>query len=240
VDPTGGPPCRAMISSTSLDLPEHRQKLIEVCNRLGVVPLAMEHLGADGRTPAQVSLEMVDRADLYLLVLGWRYGFVPEGSTISITEMEYERALAQYRRGELSSILVFVSDAEHLFRTSDIDRDDSRVDRLRSRVALEHVIVQFRSVGDLGEKAIQSLSESLTEFRHSSTGGPPEIFRLPARPEPFTAHPYALLQTSRVIGRSEERALIDSWFRRFRGLSISSTVVARSISPTGARIGMSG
>ena len=36
----------AMISSTSLDLPEHRQQAIAACLRQGIFPHAMEHLPA--------------------------------------------------------------------------------------------------------------------------------------------------------------------------------------------------
>ena len=52
--------------------------------------------------------------------------------------------------------------------------------------------------------------------QETSTGGPhalQHLLRLPTKPEPFTAHPYSLLQTSRVVGRSDERALLDGWFR---------------------------
>jgi hypothetical protein len=44
---------------------------------------------ADG---VKASLNKVDQADIYIGVFGFRYGFVPKGSEISITEMEYNRA----------------------------------------------------------------------------------------------------------------------------------------------------
>jgi hypothetical protein len=164
-----------MISSTSLDLPEHREKLIEVCNRLGVRPLAMEHLSADGRMATQVSLEMVDNADIYILVLAWRYGFVPEGSPISITEMEYERALERFRSGNLSDILIFLMHPVHPLVIHDVDEDRSRVSTFRARVEQAHVRAQFRSVDELGGLAIDSLSRSLGNYRRrqeTSAGGP--------------------------------------------------------------------
>ena len=36
---------------------------------------------------------MVDEADVYVGVFAYRYGYVPEGHDISITEMEYNRAV---------------------------------------------------------------------------------------------------------------------------------------------------
>src|SRR5262245_39882224 len=81
-----------MISSTALDLPEHRREAMDACLRLGMLPIMMEHLGANASDSVEVSFELVARADLYVLVVGQRYGFVPPGYTTSITELEFERA----------------------------------------------------------------------------------------------------------------------------------------------------
>ena len=83
----------AMISSTSLDLPEHRQQAMDACLRQGIFPKAMEHLPARDADAIRVSLEMVDEADIYIGIYAWRYGHVPEGHDISITEMEFNRAV---------------------------------------------------------------------------------------------------------------------------------------------------
>jgi hypothetical protein len=50
-----------MISSTSLDLPEHRKQVIEACQRMDFFPEAIEHLPARDADAIRVSLEMVDR-----------------------------------------------------------------------------------------------------------------------------------------------------------------------------------
>ena len=83
----------AMISGTSVDLPEHRQEAIDACLREGVFPVAMEHLPAKDADATRVSLEMVNKADIYIDIYAWRYGHIPEGHDISITEMEFDRAV---------------------------------------------------------------------------------------------------------------------------------------------------
>ena len=98
----------AMISSTSVNLPEHRQEAINACWRQGIFPLAMEHLPARDADAIRVSLEMVDEADIYIGIYAWRYGHVPEGHDISITEMEFNRAV---ERG--IPILVFTMHDDH-------------------------------------------------------------------------------------------------------------------------------
>eukprot|EP01031_Cornospumella_fuschlensis_P020710 gene20710-25387_t len=47
-----------MISSTAVDLPEHREQAVDACLREGVFPIGMEQLPARDASGIQVSLEM--------------------------------------------------------------------------------------------------------------------------------------------------------------------------------------
>src|SRR5229473_488183 len=66
-----------MISSTARDLPEHRKEVMDACLRQGMFPIMMEHLPASDDEAIPPSLKMVDEADIYLLILAHRYGYVP-------------------------------------------------------------------------------------------------------------------------------------------------------------------
>src|SRR4051794_2283113 len=89
----------AMISSTALDLPEHREEVMKACQRQSMFPKMQENLPASGASATagaeavKVSLAMVDEAEVYIGVFAHRYGYVPAGHEISITEMEYDRAV---------------------------------------------------------------------------------------------------------------------------------------------------
>jgi hypothetical protein len=82
-----------MISSTARDLPEHHKEVMDACVRQGMFPYMMEHLPALDADAIQVSVELVDKADIYIGVFAHRYGYAPEEHDISITEMEYNRAV---------------------------------------------------------------------------------------------------------------------------------------------------
>ena len=86
---------KAMLSSTARDLPLHRKQVEEACHRMGVfAEKMMENLTAVDATAVEVSLRLVDEADVYLGIFA--YGFVPDDDNpdgISITEMEYNRAV---------------------------------------------------------------------------------------------------------------------------------------------------
>jgi len=116
----------AMISSTSVDLPEHRQQAIDACLRQGIFPKAMEHLPVRDADAIRVSLEMVDEADIYIGIYAWRYGHVPEGHDSSITEMEFKRA---EERG--IPILVFTIHKDHPLTITMVEADkDARASML--------------------------------------------------------------------------------------------------------------
>ena len=70
---------RVMISSTALDLPEHRKHARDACERMSMLPLVMEQMPASPADALTVSRQSVDQADFYLGIFAFRYGFVPDG-----------------------------------------------------------------------------------------------------------------------------------------------------------------
>src|SRR5262245_31979053 len=84
---------RIMISSTALDLPEHRRHARDACERMSMLPLVMEQMPASPADALALSRDYVDKAEFYMGIFAFRYGFVPEGQKKSITELEYDRAI---------------------------------------------------------------------------------------------------------------------------------------------------
>ncbi|HKS27573.1 MAG TPA: DUF4062 domain-containing protein [Pyrinomonadaceae bacterium] len=194
-----------MVSSTARDLPEHREKVQHACLRLGMFhPEMMEHLSATDANAVEVSLRMVEKADIYLGVFGFRYGYIPPGASISITEMEYNRA---EERG--IPRLIFLMDEKHPLNASDVETGGGaeKLKALKERLKTDKVVGVFKSPDELLALVIQSLWElhqpDLTTFHYISD--------IPAPPEAFIAHPYTLLQTHRLVGRQPELRLLTDW-----------------------------
>ena len=83
-----------MISSTVKDSPDHREEVRAACLRADCDPREMmEDLPALDAHAIDVSLKMVEPADIYIGILGYRYSQPPQGHDISITEMEYDKAV---------------------------------------------------------------------------------------------------------------------------------------------------
>ena len=194
-----------MISSTARDLPEHREKVMHACMRLGMLhPDMMEFLTAADANALEVSLKMVDEADIYVGVFAFRYGHIPDSQTISITEAEYNRAVER----EIPRLIFLMSD-EHTVKPSDVETGEGaeKLRALKERLKKERVVGFFDSADDLKAQVIQALvpyrKSDLTTFHYVSD--------IPAPPEAFIAHPYTLLQTHRLVGRQPELNLLTDW-----------------------------
>lgn len=158
---------QVMVSSTALDLPEHRAKVIDCIQRLKMMPWAMEHLPADPRQALPVSLEMVDQADIYVGVFGRRYGFVPDGQERSITELEYERA-----RERNLPCLIFISAPEHLWTEADVETGEgaTRLAALVERLRKQTGWSSFASAEQLGTLVMQALVNQRSKLVEGSHG----------------------------------------------------------------------
>jgi hypothetical protein len=193
-----------MISSTARDLPEHRKEVQEACLRQGMFPVMMEQLPASDAEAIGASLRMVDEAEIYLGIFAHRYGYVPKGYDISITEMEYNRAV---ERG--IPRLIFLIDRAHPISIDDVEIGEGslKLQALKQRLQNENIVNFFKSPADLRAHAINSLSRlrqpDLTAFHY--------VHDIPQPPEVYIAHPYTLLQARGLVGRQAELNLLTDW-----------------------------
>src|SRR5260370_38333949 len=86
---TDKPLCRAFVSSTYIDLKEHRGRVIDALRKSGIHVDPMEDWTADDREPKQFSRERVDGCRLCILLVAFRRAYVPEGEMVSITQLEH-------------------------------------------------------------------------------------------------------------------------------------------------------
>lgn len=82
------------VSSTFIDLREHRAALSKAIRRLGHVDVAMEYYVAEDARPVDKCVRDAASCDLYVGVFARRYGYCPPGRERSITEQEFRAARA--------------------------------------------------------------------------------------------------------------------------------------------------
>ncbi len=205
-----------MISSTARDLPEHRDEVRKGCHRAGFASdQMMENLTALDKDAVEISLKMVEVADIYLGIFAYRYGYVPDGSDISITEMEYDKAV------ELGKPrLVFLIHEDHPVTGKDFEHGEGSAKLLafKERVGKERVVAFFKSPGDLRGHVVEALIQLNKELEGDQKSEPKAAAKrlhrrtpIPVSPTPYIAHPYTLSQTRDLVGRREELNALTDW-----------------------------
>ncbi len=85
---------QVFVSSTYTDLIEERQVAVQAILDAGHIPAGMELFKA-GKSQMKTIQKWIDESDVYMLILGGRYGSIEEESGLSYTELEYGYALSK-------------------------------------------------------------------------------------------------------------------------------------------------
>lgn len=141
------------ISSTYIDLKEHRERVSSVIRKMGYTDIAMEYYGAEDKRPLDKCLEDVVTCDLYIGIFAWRYGFIPPGHQKSITELEYSKA-----RELGKPCLIFLLKEDVPWSPVFIDENRAKISAFREELCTNYVVDFFTS--------IDSLSACVTEAIH--------------------------------------------------------------------------
>ncbi|MFS4471603.1 DUF4062 domain-containing protein [Chryseobacterium sp. T20] len=86
---------QVFVSSTFTDLIEERQAAVEAILSSGNIPAGMELFTAADESQMTIIKRWIDESDVYMLILGGRYGSIEMTSGKSYTQLEYEYAVEQ-------------------------------------------------------------------------------------------------------------------------------------------------
>jgi len=81
------------VSSTYSDLKSERQACVEAILTAGHIPAGMELFSAGDESQLDIIKRWIDESDIYMLLLGGRYGSIEPKSGLSYTEIEYRYAI---------------------------------------------------------------------------------------------------------------------------------------------------
>lgn len=86
---------QVFVSSTYTDLIEERQAAVQAILDAGHIPAGMELFKAGNLSQLETIKKWINDCDIYMLILGGRYGSIESNSGKSYTQLEYEYALSQ-------------------------------------------------------------------------------------------------------------------------------------------------
>jgi WD40 repeat protein len=163
------------ISSTYADLRGYRLAVIGALRRMNHRVVCMEDYGAADNRPLDKCLSDVASCDIYVGIIAWRYGYVPNQDNPagrSITELEYRHALDRKL-----PCLIFMLDADQPWPPSLMDsgRDRERLDALRADLGKRHLVGFFSSEDDLATHAATAIHNCIAQLEvRPSPEAPPQ------------------------------------------------------------------
>jgi len=86
---------QVFISSTFTDLVSERQAAVEAILTAGHIPAGMELFTSGDESQMDVIKTWIDESDVYMIIVGGRYGSLEPKTLKSYTQLEYEYALEQ-------------------------------------------------------------------------------------------------------------------------------------------------
>lgn len=146
---------RIFVSSTFSDLTDYRKSVREAIRQLGAIDVSMEHFGAREERPKAECLRLIkEESDIFVGIYAHRYGFIPEGDDISITEAEYEEATSAGLPR-----LIYILDDSTPWIPALVDRGGAgeRVQALKAKLKTNHICAFFANPDALATKVAADL-----------------------------------------------------------------------------------
>jgi tetratricopeptide (TPR) repeat protein len=194
------PTFKVFVSSTYIDLKDHRRAVIDSLLRLKLQPVAMEFFGAKPEEPRQVCGNEIRGCDLFIGIYAHRYGFTSEESEKSITEQEFDLAR---ELGKPSFCYLIDEDYPWPPKFIEDEPGKSRLCAFKARIESAWVRDTFATPQDLAGRVSSDLGKWLAEHGTSIPSTPQVYHNLP--------HP----DYGTFIGREEELAQVHRILRPY-------------------------
>ncbi|MGD2248777.1 MAG: DUF4062 domain-containing protein [Candidatus Methanofastidiosia archaeon] len=143
------------ISSTYKDLIPHRKAVLDTLEKLKIGINGMEIFGARSEEPLTTCLEEVSKCQVFIGIIGMRYGTIDNNTKKSIVRLEYETALKKQQ-----DILIYlINEDKAQIAPKFVDTGESAVilRKFKDLLRKSHTIETFLSPKDLAEKVERDL-----------------------------------------------------------------------------------
>lgn len=153
---------QVFISSTFKDMKKERQAAVEAVLTAGHIPAGMELFTAGDENQMKVIKRWIEESDVYMLILGGRYGEIEPKSKKSYTHLEYEYAL-KVKKPYFTVVINKKSLDEKIKNHGNEMKEEKNLDKLQSfrKFVTSDVMVKFFD----DEKDIQlAIHQTLYEF----------------------------------------------------------------------------
>lgn len=147
-------PWRIFVSSTYEDMIPYREAVSDALTSIEHLPVGMEQFVSTPDRPLDVCLTDVRRCQLYIVLVGMRYGSIDNETGKSYTELEYEEAL----KNNIPVLAFVINENECAILPKFVDTGESaeKLKRFKKRLD-EQMTSRFTSVENLKELVVRSV-----------------------------------------------------------------------------------
>ena len=157
---------QVFVSSTYTDLIEDRQSAVGAILKSGHIPAGMELFTSGNQSQMTTIRKWIDESDVYMLILGGRYGSLEPTSGVSYTELEYDYAVQQEKA--LFAIVINEETLENRvkeFGTKVIEQENPKQLKMFREKVLTNISSFFEDSKDIKLCVYESLSDYATDKR---------------------------------------------------------------------------
>lgn len=154
------------VSSTYLDLRDERQSAVEAILKAGHIPAGMELFAAGNKSQMAVIEKWIDESDIYMLILGFRYGSLDDKSKLSYTELEFDYAVSK-NKPFFAVVMNEATKEDKVKKEGTAILEGKNEDKLRAfreKVCNNHVCKFFGDNRDIQLAVHESIHELIHEF----------------------------------------------------------------------------
>lgn len=162
---------QVFVSSTYTDLIQERQAAVEAILDAGHIPAGME-LFKSGKSQMQTIKKWIDESDIYMLILGGRYGSIEIESGLSYTELEYRYALSK----NIPTFSIILTD-NFLFTKAATNGKDCIFEKNNTRkynsfkkLVMSQIVKQVNDIPSIASSIHANLNEFLSDPDYNLTG----------------------------------------------------------------------
>lgn len=159
------------VSSTYTDLIEERQVAVESILDAGHIPAGMELFKA-GKSQMKTIQKWIDESDVYVLIMGGRYGSIEEESKLSYTELEYRYALSK----NIPIFAIILNDSFLYRKASDCNKDDifekDNIEKYNAfkKLVESKIVIYAKNIEHIRSIILSHLSSIITDEEYHLAG----------------------------------------------------------------------
>jgi len=157
---------QVFISSTYTDMIDERQSAVEAILNAGHIPAGMELFQAGSETQLRTIERWIDESDVYILILGGRYGSIEPISKKSYIQLEYEYALSR----EIPTFAIILTDVYLHFKASKnvnlsiFEKRNKKKYNDFKKIVMSKIIKNINNLNDIQLAITNSISEFIKMY----------------------------------------------------------------------------